>query len=199
MSLFKSFYQYPLRSGEKESFKYLPELFLITKVVVMAIKIDAIKKEELADKMKSRAEELRIEEKARLIASELGKRTSNEQHYPEGFNYVKERYVGKAAPCSQYTLEIIAWSERDLAAKSSKAETIIYVRKPVPFLPLLYKSKLVYASDSPLGVAEHCKISAFNDKSGWLEDFELLYAKASLDRETKKLKALANYKFKEIR
>jgi hypothetical protein len=155
--------------------------------------------EKTVDRKRAKAESLGLDEKARLITSELGKRTVSTQYYPEALACTKVRYVGKAVPCSQYTLEIITWAEEDFADKSGRRETIIYVRKPLPLFSLLYRSKLVYSSEAPLGVPENFRVNTFNDKGDWLEDFEYLYSKALLDKEIRRSKALADREFKEVR
>jgi hypothetical protein len=155
--------------------------------------------EKAVDAKRAKAESLCLEEKAALITSERGKKTTGTQYYPEGLVYKKERFVGKAVPCSECTLDIITWTEEDLSNKSGTKETMIYARKPIPLLSLFYRSKLVYASEAPLGEPEKLKVNTFKDKGDWLEDLEHIYYQTLLDKELKRRKALADRKLQEVK
>lgn len=143
--------------------------------------------ESAVNKRKTDAIKLGLDEKAELITSHLGKKTVHESYYPVtsvgggfGSTFRKARYIGKAAPCSEYALEVIVCSE-EFDDKSGKKEVMVFTRKQLLF-PFLYKSKIVYASQSSLREPEKVKVDFFRDENKWLSDLELLYSRIRLDQ-----------------
>jgi len=154
---------------------------------------------EQIEQRKKKCLELMLNDKASLITEQRGKKTTGTQYYPEGLAYKKERFVGKAVPCSECTLDIITWTEEDLSNKSGTKGAMIYVRKPIPLFSLFYRSKLVYASEAPLGEPGKIKVTAFKDEDKWLNDFEHLYTRVWIDKELRRSKALADWKLQEVK
>jgi hypothetical protein len=157
---------------------------------------DSAKIESAVNKRKSDAIKLGLDEKAELIASQLGKKTVRDGYYPAtsvggdfGSTFRKARYIGKAAPCSEYALEIIVCSE-EFEDKSGNKEVMVFTRKQLLF-PFLYKSRIVYASQASLREPGKIKVDVFRDENKWLSDLELLYSHIRLDQALKDNKGAA--------
>lgn len=136
---------------------------------------------------KEKALSLGLDEKAELIASELGKKEVF--HYVSGgggladiyvTTYNKARYVGKATKSSELALEIIIFTT-EYDDKSGTKEVNIFTRKKL-LLPFLYRSKMVYASETSLQEPSKKEILVFRDEDEWLSEFESMHSRARQDK-----------------
>jgi len=140
----------------------------------------------------AKAISLDLEEKAKLISSELGKRVIDHCYYPQtslGGDFssttTSESYVGRPAGCMP-VLKVRRFKE-EFADKSGHINTYIYLRKQL-ILPFLHRSKRVYASETRLdrpGKIGKIEVKTFKAEDDWLLAFELMYSKVNMDKAIK--------------
>jgi len=161
----------------------------------------ALRREKKIKEWTARAANLGIEEKVSLASSELGTQTVTKVNYlpiltrencPSTIDKSVVNYRNL-----EINLEIITCAEKfDRLDNPGSMTTQIYIKKPT-LLPFFYRSKLVYASETPLKEPANTRVIALRDEQKWFFWLEQLYSKAHLEKALKdtdrKLTELTNF------